>query len=71
MVTLTLHGGGYPALMIFSKQQSLFDLGLHLESWNSNTAAMPSTHDKEKPWDTDDIDKWKVSKFSPPALLGP
>lgn len=23
---------------------------------------MPSTHDKEKPWDTDDIDKWKVSK---------
>jgi hypothetical protein len=23
-------------------------------------AAMPSTHKKEKPWDTDDIDKWKV-----------
>lgn len=22
---------------------------------------MPSTHSKEKPWDTDDIDKWKVS----------
>jgi len=22
---------------------------------------MPSTHKKEKPWDTDDIDKWKVS----------
>jgi ribosomal RNA assembly protein len=21
---------------------------------------MPSTHKKEKPWDTDDIDKWKV-----------
>jgi hypothetical protein len=22
---------------------------------------MPSTHKKDKPWDTDDIDKWKVS----------
>lgn len=22
---------------------------------------MPSTHNVEKPWDTDDIDKWKVS----------
>lgn len=22
---------------------------------------MPSTHNAEKPWDTDDIDKWKVS----------
>jgi hypothetical protein len=24
------------------------------------TTKMPSTHKKEKPWDTDDIDKWKV-----------
>lgn len=24
---------------------------------------MPSTHKKEKPWDTDDIDKWKVSRL--------
>jgi ribosomal RNA assembly protein len=24
---------------------------------------MPSTHKKEKPWDTDDIDKWKVSSW--------
>jgi hypothetical protein len=23
---------------------------------------MPSTYDKEKPWDTDDIDKWKVRR---------
>jgi hypothetical protein len=23
--------------------------------------AMPSTHKKDKPWDTDDIDKWNVS----------
>lgn len=23
---------------------------------------MPSTHKQEKPWDTDDIDKWKVSR---------
>ncbi|CAZ84029.1 unnamed protein product [Tuber melanosporum] len=26
---------------------------------------MPSTHDKEKPWDTDDIDKWKIEEFKP------
>ncbi|KAK5093891.1 ribosomal RNA assembly protein krr1 [Exophiala xenobiotica] len=25
---------------------------------------MPSTHKKEKPWDTDDIDKWKVDEFT-------
>lgn len=25
-----------------------------------STTKMPSTHKKEKPWDTDDIDKWKV-----------
>ncbi len=25
---------------------------------------MPSTHKKEKPWDTDDIDKWKVRAHS-------
>ncbi|KAG6065234.1 ribosomal RNA assembly protein krr1 [Claviceps aff. humidiphila group G2b] len=25
---------------------------------------MPSTHKKEKPWDTDDIDKWKVDTFT-------
>ncbi|CAG9936950.1 unnamed protein product [Clonostachys rosea f. rosea IK726] len=24
---------------------------------------MPSTHKKEKPWDTDDIDKWKIDAF--------
>ncbi|KAF1841083.1 uncharacterized protein K460DRAFT_380813 [Cucurbitaria berberidis CBS 394.84] len=26
---------------------------------------MPSTHKKEKPWDTDDIDKWKIEPFKP------
>ena len=26
---------------------------------------MPSTHKKDKPWDTDDIDKWKVDTFTP------
>ncbi|KAJ9653290.1 ribosomal RNA assembly protein krr1 [Neophaeococcomyces mojaviensis] len=25
---------------------------------------MPSTHKKDKPWDTDDIDKWKINEFS-------
>lgn len=26
---------------------------------------MPSTHKQEKPWDTDDIDKWKIDPFKP------
>ncbi|RDW90822.1 KRR1 small subunit processome component [Aspergillus mulundensis] len=26
---------------------------------------MPSTNNKEKPWDTDDIDKWKIDEFKP------
>lgn len=25
---------------------------------------MPSTHKKDKPWDTDDIDKWKIDEFT-------
>ncbi|KAF2139972.1 uncharacterized protein K452DRAFT_253672 [Aplosporella prunicola CBS 121167] len=31
---------------------------------------MPSTHNTEKPWDTDDIDKWKVDVFKPEDNLG-
>ncbi|ORY06530.1 hypothetical protein BCR34DRAFT_666603 [Clohesyomyces aquaticus] len=31
---------------------------------------MPSTHKKEKPWDTDDIDKWKIDKFTPEDNAG-
>lgn len=31
---------------------------------------MPSTHEKEKPWDTDDIDKWKVDTFTPKDNVG-
>jgi ribosomal RNA assembly protein len=26
---------------------------------------MPSTHQQDKPWDTDDVDKWKVDAFAP------
>ncbi|SCW02984.1 LAFE_0G00386g1_1 [Lachancea fermentati] len=26
---------------------------------------MPSTHNKDKPWDTPDIDKWKTEEFKP------
>ncbi|OAA68434.1 rRNA assembly protein [Niveomyces insectorum RCEF 264] len=26
---------------------------------------MPSTHAKDKPWDTEDVDKWKVDTFKP------
>lgn len=31
---------------------------------------MPSTHKKEKPWDTDDIDKWKEEPFTAEQNLG-
>ncbi|KAM0229056.1 hypothetical protein ACHAP5_011768 [Fusarium lateritium] len=31
---------------------------------------MPSTHEKEKPWDTDDIDKWKIDTFKPEDNVG-
>ncbi|KAI1007189.1 KRR1 small subunit processome component [Podosphaera aphanis] len=31
---------------------------------------MPSTHKKDKPWDTEDIDKWKIEKFTPEDNLG-
>jgi ribosomal RNA assembly protein len=26
---------------------------------------MPSTYKRDKPWDTDDIDKWKIEEFKP------
>lgn len=26
---------------------------------------MPSTHNRDKPWDTPDIDKWKIDEFKP------
>ena len=26
---------------------------------------MPSTKNKDKPWDTEDIDKWKIDRFAP------
>lgn len=31
---------------------------------------MPSTYKKDKPWDTDDIDKWKEEEFTPDQNLG-
>jgi ribosomal RNA assembly protein len=31
---------------------------------------MPSTHNAEKPWDTDDIDKWKIDPFTPKDNVG-
>lgn len=30
---------------------------------------MPSTYKRDKPWDTDDIDKWKVRKGLPNAFF--
>ncbi|KAM3453340.1 hypothetical protein MY5147_008727 [Beauveria neobassiana] len=31
---------------------------------------MPSTHDRDKPWDTEDVDKWKIEKFKPEDNAG-
>ncbi|KAK8210172.1 ribosomal RNA assembly protein krr1 [Zalaria obscura] len=31
---------------------------------------MPSTYKKDKPWDTDDIDKWKIEPFKPEDNAG-
>ncbi|CBF70657.1 ribosome biosynthesis protein KRR1 [Aspergillus nidulans FGSC A4] len=31
---------------------------------------MPSTNNKDKPWDTDDIDKWKIEEFKPEDNAG-
>ncbi|KAF2185296.1 putative rRNA assembly protein Mis3 [Zopfia rhizophila CBS 207.26] len=31
---------------------------------------MPSTHNHDKPWDTDDINKWKIDKFTPEDNVG-
>ena len=31
---------------------------------------MPSTYKKDKPWDTDDIDKWHEDTFTPEQNLG-
>ena len=31
---------------------------------------MPSTYQKDKPWDTDDIEKWKIDAFTPTDNLG-
>ncbi|KAJ5444600.1 KRR1 small subunit processome component [Penicillium daleae] len=31
---------------------------------------MPSTYKKDKPWDTDDIDKWKIEEFKPEHNAG-
>ncbi|RAO70105.1 uncharacterized protein BHQ10_006117 [Talaromyces amestolkiae] len=31
---------------------------------------MPSTYKRDKPWDTDDIDKWKIDEFKPEDNTG-
>lgn len=31
---------------------------------------MPSIYNKDKPWDTEDIDKWKVEPFKPEDNVG-
>lgn len=51
---------------------SLVDLlRIHQASTQSIlTAKMPSTYKKDKPWDTDDIDKWKEEAFTADHNLG-
>jgi hypothetical protein len=39
-------------------------------SLSHTSFTMPSTYKKEKPWDTDDIDKWKVEAFTPADNAG-
>ena len=36
----------------------------------ARSANMPSTNNKDKPWDTDDIDKWNVESFKPEHNAG-
>jgi hypothetical protein len=43
-----------------SSSRGLISTNLHSAPPHPNTFTMPSTHNVEKPWDTDDIDKWKV-----------
>jgi hypothetical protein len=46
----------------------------HCQFNNRNTSpkfTMPSTHKKDKPWDTDDIDKWKIDPFTKEESSGP
>ena len=45
-------------------EKKLARIFLELRTINHHSrisAKMPSTYKKDKPWDTDDIDKWKVS----------
>jgi hypothetical protein len=56
------------AALIFTILNSNSGQFLHVEKGSCNADpsllsprnTMPSTHKRDKPWDTDDIDKWKV-----------
>lgn len=37
---------------------------------HNDSSKMPSTYKKDKPWDTDDIDKWKEEAFTPEQNAG-
>jgi hypothetical protein len=52
------HAKDFPTLGSSHVQEAKF---VHKYTPKSTTRAMPSTHKKDKPWDTDDIDKWKVN----------
>lgn len=51
-----------PRIAEIRTEQSRAEQSIRLSTPKTKTAAkMPSTYEKPKPWDTDDIDKWKVS----------
>jgi ribosomal RNA assembly protein len=52
------------------KRESVNRLLTANKSYCFPTTKMPSTHKKEKPWDTDDIDKWKIDPFAPADNAG-
>ncbi|KAK0848120.1 ribosomal RNA assembly protein krr1, partial [Friedmanniomyces endolithicus] len=62
-------------ILLVSESSSAFDislrlLALYLCANRSAVFNMPSTYKRDKPWDTDDIDKWKEDTFTPDQNLG-
>ena len=35
----------------------------------THSITMPSTHNRDKPWDTPDIDKWALEELNPNIML--
>ena len=59
---------GWPAVAFQSETKQRL-VGVTQFLWLS-VVKMPSNHTKDKPWDTEDIDKWKVEAFTAKDNLG-